>query len=198
MREARPAELDLDEARSAIQSVLSQASGSSENSAPHLGGRLQVVLFAVELEPVRVVTRRPGLHAKEGVVSFGVRAAAVMAVVRRHERGVEGAGDLDELWVRAALIGEPVILQLDEELSRPKMSCRRPASSERSRRVVPQQRLQRRPHQGNRSLRSDPRGALEQLPVDSGLVVVTLEVCGRRQLDKVAIAGVVSARRVRW
>ena len=44
--------------RSAMSSVLSQASGSSANSCAHLRRRLQVVAVAVELEPVRVGHRR--------------------------------------------------------------------------------------------------------------------------------------------
>ncbi len=148
------------------------------------------MLLAVELEAVRVVAGRPGLHAQEGIVRLGVRAAAVVAVVRGDERGAKGAGDLDELRVGAVLVGQPVILQLDEQVVATEDVLQPAGELAGAGLLVGQQGLQddaaEAPGRGDQA---DVMG-LQHLPVDPGLVVVALQVGGRGELDEVAVAGV--------
>ena len=82
----------------------------------HLGRRLQVVLGALELEPLRVGEQRAGLHAQQRVVRDGVLAVRVVAVVGGEQRRADAPGDLDQLRVGPVLVGEAVVLQLDEEV----------------------------------------------------------------------------------
>ena len=98
-----------------MSSVLSHASGSSENSAAHLRRRLQVVLFALELEALRIVDESARLHAQERVVGDGVFAMGVVAVVGGEQGGAELPGDADECGVGPRLLGEAVVLELHEE-----------------------------------------------------------------------------------
>ncbi len=75
------AELDLDvDPLGDGQGVVAGLGGLGEQRA-HLGRRLQVVLVAVELEPLGVVDLGPGLHAQQGVVGDGVGLVGVVAVV---------------------------------------------------------------------------------------------------------------------
>ena len=82
----------------------------------HFGGGLEVVLGAIELEAVGVGEEGAGLHAQEGVVGDRVLTVGVMAVVGGEERRVNAPGDLNQLWIRPVLVGDPVVLQLDEEV----------------------------------------------------------------------------------
>ena len=100
----------------------------------------------------------------------------------------EPAGDLDQLRVRPVLISDAVVLQLDEEVLAPEdvLQAGRPPLGLLH--VPGQERLQHDPAQAARG--GDQAGvmALQQLPVEPGLVVVPLEVRGRGELQEVAIA----------
>ncbi len=82
----------------------------------HLVGGLEVVLLTFELEPFRIGQHRAGLHAQQGVVGLVVLAVRVVRIVRRQQRGADPSGDLDELRIGGPLLGNAVILQLDEEV----------------------------------------------------------------------------------
>ncbi len=153
----------------------------------HLPRRLQVELVGVELEPLRVVAHRAGLHAQERVVRFRVFAVRVVRVVRGEQRRTHVACQPDELRVDLELLREPVVLELDEE------------------RVAPEDRLEavdQRPgtvvvalQEGLRDRAAEtPGGAhealvvlLEQLEVDARLLEEPVEVRVRGHLDEVAV-----------
>ncbi len=79
----------------------------------HLGGGLEVVAVGVELEPVRVHHRRPGLDAQEGAVGLGVLGVGVVQVVGRDEGQVEVAGQAQQVVAHPALDVEPVLHELE-------------------------------------------------------------------------------------
>ena len=89
--------------------------GQLVEQVPHLVRGLQVVLVAVELEAVGIAHLRSGLHAQERVVRGRVAALDVVAVVGGEQRRLQLLGDLQQQRVGAVLVGDPVVLQLDEE-----------------------------------------------------------------------------------
>ena len=146
------------------------------------------MLGALELEAVGVGEQRTGLHAQQGIVRDGVLAVGVVAVVGGEQRGVDAAGDLDELRVGALLVRDPVVLQLDEEVV-PAEDVLQPSGPPLGlRHVAGQQRLEDHPSQASGRRDQAVVVALEELPVDPGLVVVALEVGRRGQLHEVAVA----------
>src|SRR5439155_5409012 len=95
---------------------------------------LQVELVGVELEALRVVEGGARLHAEQRRVRLGVVSMCVVAVVGREQRDAEVARELDELRIDAVLLGEAVVLELDEERVTPE--DRLEASHEIARAVV--------------------------------------------------------------
>ena len=85
----------------------------------HLGGRLQVVAVAVELEPVRVRQRLAGLHAQQRLVVVRGVAGDVVAVVGGQRRNVELAADLEQP------LADPLFDATARGPSTPGSSCRR-------------------------------------------------------------------------
>ncbi len=81
--------------------------------AAHLGGRLQVVAVAVELEPVGVRERLAGLHAQQRLVVVGGVAGDVVAVVGGQRRNAQLAADLEQPVADPLLDGQPVVHQLE-------------------------------------------------------------------------------------
>ena len=88
----RLAELDLDVGPLGDPQRVVARLGQLAEQVAHLGGRLQVVLVAVELEPLRVAHQRAGLHAQQRVVGLGVVAVRVVAVVGGEQRRADAAG----------------------------------------------------------------------------------------------------------
>ena len=80
----------------------------------HLGGRLEVVAVAVELEPVRVRERLAGLHAQQRLVVVGGVAGDVVAVVGGQRRNAELAADVEQALADPLFDGQPVVHQLQE------------------------------------------------------------------------------------
>ena len=155
---------------------------------PHLGRSLEVVLVRLELEALRVVDRASGLHAQERVVGDVVGLVGVVAVVRREQRRLQLLGDLDELRVRAPLVGETVVLQLDEQVVAPEDVLQPRRLLQRAGVVALQQRLQHDTAEASRR-RDDALVMLrEQLPVEARLVEVSRQVRVRRELHQVAVA----------
>ena len=185
--QGRLAQLELDIRPLGYPQGVVTCSRHLSKKVPHLRRALQIVLLAFELEALRVVDRGTCLHAQQGVMSNGVLALAVMAVVGCDERSVERAGNPDEAGVGPALLIEAMILQLDEEVLlaedvlEPSGECRRGVK------VAGEEGLGH--HAAKAAGRRDETLviALQQLPVDAGLVVVALQVSGRRELDEVAV-----------
>ena len=188
VRQLGLAELDLDlGALGDPERVVARLRNLVEQQA-HLGRRLQVVLLRLELEPLRVVDHRVGLHAQQRVVRHRVLAVRVVAVVGGQERRAQAAGDLDQLRIDLALLVEAVVLQLDEEVVAPEDVLQPRRESRGLLDVAPQQCLL---HDATEA----PGGGddalvvtFEQLPVDTCLVPVALEVGVGRELHKVLVA----------
>ena len=94
-------------ARSAIQSVLSQASGNLAEQIAHLLRGLEVVVLAVELETLGVGDQRAGLHAQQRVVALGVFAVGVVEVVRGEDGGADLAAISSSLGLVSSCSGIP-------------------------------------------------------------------------------------------
>jgi hypothetical protein len=101
----RGVELDL-AALGDEQRVVARLGVIAEQLA-HLGGGLDVVAVAVELEPVRVVEGRARLHAQQRLVRVGLVLVRVVRVVRRDERDVEVLREPQQVGHDAALDREP-------------------------------------------------------------------------------------------
>ncbi len=95
LREPSRAELDLDIA--ALAHLLGAVAGLRDlgEELAHLRGGLQVVLRAVELEPLLVRQGGTGLDAEQGVVGLVVLALGVVRVVGGHQRGTDLLGQPD-------------------------------------------------------------------------------------------------------
>ena len=187
----RLAELDLDVAAFGHpQGVVAGRLDVGEET-PHLRGRLQVVVVAVELEAIGVAHQRPGLDAQQGIVGDGVATVHVVAVVGGQEGGLEAAGDLEQLRVGAVLLGDAVILHLDEEVVAPEDVLEPPGPLQPLVEVVLHERLEHLTTEAPRGGDEPLTVIVERLPIDAGLVVVALEEGSAGQLDEVAVAGVV-------
>ena len=173
--QGRLAELELDLGPLGYPQRVVACGGHLGEEAPHLLRALQVVLLALELEALRVVDRGAGLHAQQGVMGDRVLAPAVVAVVGGDQRGVERRA----MRMRPGLVlrwaSRPWSCSSTKRFSLPKMSWSRPGQADRSVEVVGEEGL------GHDASQAPGRRdeafvmALQQLPVDTGLVVVTLE-----------------------
>ena len=157
----------------------------------HLGRRLEEELVGVELPVVRVLQRVARLDAEQRLVRPRVLVAEVVDVAGRDQRQPGFPGELRQRRVDPLLDVEAGVLHLDvgrvaaEDLGE---------AVEVGARVVGPVLLERLADAaGEAAGERDQalRVALEQLPVDAGLVVVALEVAGRGELDQVRVAGVV-------
>ena len=90
--------------------------GQVREEALHLGGALEVELLGLETQPVRCVEVGPGAHAEQHVVGLGLLAAHVVEVVRGHEREARVLRQAQQLGIEGALLGQAVILELEEEV----------------------------------------------------------------------------------
>ena len=147
------------------------------------------MLLALELEPLGVVDGGTGLNAEEGVVGDVVLTVGVVAVVGGEQRGPDAMGDFDQGRVGLVLGGDPVVLELDEQVVLPEDVLEPGGQVLRPDLVVGQQRLQDDPAQATGGGDEPVVVTFEQLPVETGLVVVPLQIGGGRQLQQIAIAG---------
>ena len=161
--------------------------GKLGEEVPHLAGRLEVVLGPLEVEAVGVRQQRTRLHAEQRVVGHRVFSMRVVAVVGGQQRGIEPAGDLHQLRVGPLLIGDPVVLQFDEEVLLAENVLQPSGPALRQLDVAAQQRLEHHATQAPRGGDQALVVSLEQLPVESGLVVVPLQVGGRGELEQIAV-----------
>ena len=159
-----------------------------ENSWPHLGRRLEVELLGVELEPVRVVAGRARLDAEQRVVGLGVVLVDVVAVVGGQQRGADPLGDLDQLGVRLVLLGEAVVLQLDEEVVPAEDVLEPGGGLDGAVEVALEEPLADEAAEAAAGGDQALPVLLEELEVEAGLVEEPVEVGGRRDLDEVLVA----------
>ncbi len=188
LRERVQAELDLDARPLGNEQRVVARLGNFGEQTPHLDRGLEVMLLAFEFEPLRVVDESPGLHTEQCVVSHGIFPMRVMTVVGGDQRCIQLPRDPDESRIGATLCGQPVVLDLHEQAVAPEDVLKPAGELEGLLVVAGQKSLQ--DHATEASGGGDETGAvlLEELPIDTGLVVVTLEVGGRRQLHQVAVA----------
>ncbi len=117
-----------------------------------------------------------------------VVAVGVVAVVGGQDGRPDAPGDLDQLGVGLVLGRQTVILQLDEEVVPPEDVLQAPGLGQRPGLVTPHERLE---HVAPEAAGGGDEAvvvALQQLPVQAGLVVVALQEGQAGQLDQVAVA----------
>ena len=146
------------------------------------------MLLALELEALGVVDEGAGLDAEQRVVGDVVLAVGVVAVVGGEQRRADAAGDLDQGRVGLVLFGKAVVLELDEEVAPAEDVLEPGGQGLRPDLVVGEQGLEDDAAEAPGGGDEPVVVALEQLPVDPGLVVVALEIGGRRQLEQVPVA----------
>ncbi|GBD15908.1 hypothetical protein HRbin26_00803 [bacterium HR26] len=83
--------------------------------APHLFGALEVELIRLHPHALRIMDRGIGLDADQKVLHRSIGLVEVVDIVGRDQRQAEFPRQADELPVRLLLLGQAVILQLDEE-----------------------------------------------------------------------------------
>ena len=99
-----------------MSSVLSARLRVLAEDLSHLGGGLEVVLVAVELEAVRVVHRRSRADAQQDLLRLRIVSVHVVQVVRADERHPELLGELEQVTHRAPLDVDAVVGDLGEEV----------------------------------------------------------------------------------
>ena len=154
----------------------------------HLGRRLEIELVRVELPAALVLQRVAGLDAEQRLVGPRVLVAQVVDVAGRDEREARVGRELREERVDPRLLREPRVLDLDVDVVAPE-HLREPVQVGRG--VLWTTFLQGFTDAAGEAAgqRDEPlRVRLEMVPVDAGLVVVALEVAGRRELDQVPVA----------
>ncbi len=191
VRQQRFAELDLEFGPFGDPQRVVARRRDLPEQVTHLGGRLQVVLGALELEALGVRQQSPRLHAQQRVVGLVVVLVRVVAVVRREERGADLLGDLDQFRVRVALGLQTVVLEFDEQIVAPEDVLQPGRLGQRTLLVAVHERLQ---HVATEAAGGGDEAVgvlLEQLPVHPGLVVVALHEGEARELDEVLVTGLV-------
>ena len=187
-RQHRVAELDLDAgALGDEQRVVARLLVVGEQRA-HLGRRLQVELVGVELEALRVGLQRAGLHAQQRVVCFGVVTVGVVRVVGGEQGRAHVARQLDQLRVDLELLGQTVVLQLDEERVAPEDRLEALDVLLRERVVAGEDRLRHRATEAAGGADEALVVLLEQVEVDTRLLEEAVEVRARRHLDEVLVS----------
>ena len=123
-----------------------------------------------------------------GLVVF---AMGVVAVVRGQQGCSDAPGDVDQLGIGLALLRQALVLQLDEQVVASEDVLEACRLLERTLIVAVEERLQHMTAEASRG-GDDARGIpLEQLPVDTRLVVVALHEREAGELDQVVVARLV-------
>ena len=155
----------------------------------HLGGRLHVELVRLEAHPVRRVEVVAGSDAEQDVVRLGLVGPDVVEVVGHDQRQARLRRQAQQLLVEPPLLGQAVILQLEEEAvlaedvavlagqvagELPVLGLERPGDLA-----------------GEAGRQADEPGAVPRqvLAIDPRLVVVAVDVGVRDQPAQVLVAG---------
>ena len=154
----------------------------------HFRSRLQVEVVRFELHAVRRVEVVAGAHAQEHVLGRSLLAMDVVQVVGHDEREAGFRGQAEQLFVEPALLGQPVILELEEEpiLAQdvPVLPRERPGEIP----VVHFERPRDLPVEAGRQPDQALAVLRNVLPIDPGLVVVAVEVRVGDETAQVSIA----------
>ena len=81
----------------------------------HLRRRLEVEVVRLEAHPVGLLDHRPGAHAQQRVVSLVLLPVDVVEVVGDDQRQAHLGAQAQQLLVQPALVGDLVVLELQEE-----------------------------------------------------------------------------------
>ena len=111
VRQQQPSELDVRLGPVGDRQRVVARFGKLLEQRPHLCGRLEIVLVAVELEAVWLAAQRPGLHAQQSVVRQRVVLVGVVQVVGGQQRRIEVVRDLQQQGVAVVLCADAVVLQ---------------------------------------------------------------------------------------
>ena len=185
--QADPAEVDLHVGPLGDEQRVVARFGELGEEVAHLRRRLQVVLFTLEFEPLGVVDEGAGLDAQEGVMGHVVLSVGVMAVVGGQQGRTDTPGDLHQRRIGLVLGGDAVVLELDEEVVLAEDVLEPGRQVLRFDLVVGQEGLQDDAAEAAGGGDESFVVALEQLPVQTGLVVVPLQVGGRGELQQVSV-----------
>ena len=178
---------------SAIRFVFVIASRLVREERGHLRGGLQEEVVGLELEPAGRVQVGRRAHAQQHVVGRRLLAPDVVQVVRDDERQADLGSETQELLVEPPLLGQPVVLELEEEAALPEdlavLAGDRAGEIpvvdlEGARDLAVQARRQ--PDQALAVLR-------QVLAVDARLVVVAVDVGVGDEPAQVAVAGQVAS-----
>ena len=190
-RQHRVVELDIDVGALGDPERVVARFGELGEQRPHLGGRLDVELLAVELEAVRVALQRAGLHAQQGVVRVGVVLFGVVRVVGGEQRRAEPLRDVEQRTNRRLLLVDAVVLQLHEEVIAAEDVLEAAGRLVGGIEFAGEQELA---HETAETAGGGDDAlvmALEEIPVGARLVVVAVEVRLARDLHQVVVADVV-------
>ncbi len=157
----------------------------------HLLGALQVELFGVEPQPLRVGLHLLLLDAQQHVVRLRVFLQGVVQVVGRHDRDVQRAAQLDLAAQDLVLVSDAVIHHLDEEVVGAEDVAVFPRDGGRLVFLTVQQRDRGLAGQAPRQADETLRVLGHQLLVHARAVVEALEVRIADQLEQVPVADLV-------
>ena len=161
----------------------------------HLLSGLEVVLIAMELEPVRITHERTGLDAQQCVMRGVVVLFGVVRVVGDEDGGLDLLGDLQQFRVGLVLSRDAVILNLDKQIVSAEDVLHPGRLLQGVLLVAVHKRLE--------NMASEATGCGDHafavigknLPIDPGFVVVPLHERPAGELDEVLIARVVLGQR---
>ncbi len=157
----------------------------------HLLGRFQVQLVGIDLQPVFILHGFAGLDADQDFLRARVRPVDVMHVVGRDQRNAGFLRKRHQRAVHLQLLGKPVVLQLQIEVS-PAHDGVQPQRERPCTRHVPIE-------DGVWNVAGQTGGhgdeplvaRLEQRVIDARLVVKTVDKALGHQLHEIPVAGVI-------
>ena len=155
----------------------------------HLGRRLEPEVVGFELQPAGRVEVVAGPHAQQDVVGLGLVLVDVVQVVGDDQRQANLRGQAEELLVEPSLLGQAVILELEEEAVLAEDLAVFAGQAPRALPVVDLE--------GARDFAVQAGGKPDQalavpgqvLAVDAGLVVVAVDMGVGHEPAQVAVAG---------
>ncbi len=188
VRDERPSERQLDRAHVGDPAAGQQRVPLIGEQRGHLRGALEIEVLRFEAHPAGRVEIVAGANAQQHVVRIVLVLADIVQVVGHNERQAGLRRQPHELLVQPPLLGQPVVLELEEEPIRPEdvaVLAREPARS------VPLVDLERaRDLAVETGTEPDQARAVpgQVLTVDPGLVVIAVDVGVGHEPAQVAVA----------
>ena len=155
----------------------------------HLGRRLEVEVVGLEAHPVGLLDHRAGADAQQRVMGLALLPVDVVEVVGRDQRQAHLGAEAEQLLVEPVLVGDLVVLELEEEAVRAQDVRVRARDTPRGLPVVHLQRAGDLAVEA-RGQADQPRAVLgEVVAVDARLVVVAVDVGIGHDAAQVLVAG---------